>query len=101
MGWLKTADDPEERTLYEEWVPTQADIDAFGIETPSGVYFLVNSTELRHVNFQMDPVIPLPTVTPTAKRSKSASSEAERPDTTGRQFRIPPDVENQILALNW
>jgi hypothetical protein len=32
--WLKTADDPEERT-YEEWVPTQADIEAFGIETPS------------------------------------------------------------------
>ena len=43
----KTGDDPEDLT-YEEWEPKKEDIDAFGIETADGAYFLVNSTELRH-----------------------------------------------------
>ena len=37
--WQLTADDPEER-VYEGWEPTQAEITAFGIETPNGPYFL-------------------------------------------------------------
>ena len=51
---VKTGDDPE------EWEPTPADIAAHGIETADDVYFLLNSTELRHVGFPMDSVDPLP-----------------------------------------
>ena len=99
--WIKTADDPEERT-YEEWEPTRADIAAHGIETADGVYFLLNSTELRHIGFPMDAVDPLPSApVPTSARTRRSSAEAERPSTDGRRFRLPTDVENQILALNW
>jgi hypothetical protein len=99
--WTKTADDPEERT-YEEWEPTAADIAAHGIETADGVYFLLNSTELRLVSFPMDAVDPLPAApVPVSARTRRSRAEAERPSTDGRRFRLPADVENQILALNW
>ena len=99
--WIKTTDDPEELT-YEEWQPTAAEIEAFGIETSDGVYFIVNSTELRHVGFQMDAVSPPPSApVPVASRTRRASAVAERPSTAGRRFRLPPDVENQILAHCW
>ena len=101
--WVKTADDPEERE-YEEWQPTPADIAAHGIETADdGVYFLVNSTELRHINFPMDAVDPLPAPpVPVASRwTRRSQAEAERPSTAGRRFRVPASVENQILALCW
>ena len=98
---VKTGGDPEERT-YEEWEPTPADIAAHGIETADDVYFLLNSTELRHVGFPMDSVDPLPAppVRISARRRRS-QAEAERPSTAGRRFRVPASVENQILALCW
>jgi hypothetical protein len=96
--WTKTGDDPEERT-YEEWEPTQEDIAACGIETADGVYFLLNSTELRHINFPMDAVDPLPTApVPVAARTRRSSAEAERPSTTGRRFRLPADVEGCLAC---
>ena len=99
--WMKTADDPEECT-YEEWEPTPADIAAHGIETADDVYFLLNSTELRLLAFPMDAVDPLPAApVPISARTRRSSAEAERPSTAGRRFRLPADVENQILALNW
>lgn len=97
--WVKTTDDPEERT-YEEWQPSTEDQESYGIETASGFYFLVNSTELRHVNFQMDAVEPL-RFNPISKRTRCALAAPERPDTCGRRYRLPSDVENQILALCW
>jgi hypothetical protein len=51
--WVKTSDDPEERT-YEEWVPSAEDIEAYGMEQDDEVFFLVNSTELRMVGFLPD-----------------------------------------------
>lgn len=97
--WVKTLDDVEERT-YEEWQPTTQDIQAHGIETANGAYFLVNSTELRHANFQMDVVNPLP-FSPVSRRTRGASAIPERASTRGRRFRLPADVENFILALCW
>ena len=101
--WVKTADDPEERTYeVEEWEPTPVDIAAHGIETADGVYFLLNSTELRLITFPMDAVDPLPAApVPVVGRTRRSSADAERPSTEGRHFRLPADVENQILALNW
>ena len=96
----KTGDDPEDLT-YEEWEPKKEDIDAFGIETADGAYFLVNSTELRHVGFQMDAADPLPAAPKRRAATRRASAEAERASTTGHRFRLPADVENQILALCW
>ena len=99
--WKLTADDPEERT-YEEWEPTQAEIAAFGIETPNGPYFLVNSTELRHIGFQMDSVAPPPaSPVPVAMATRRARAVAQHMVTLGCRFRLPPDVGNQILALCW
>eukprot|EP00966_Prymnesium_polylepis_P164493 3802812-Prymnesium_polylepis.1 len=102
--WKLTTDDPEELT-YEEWDPTEEDIEAYGIETADGPYFICNSTELRHVGFQMDTIIEIggasTGVTPVARRTRHASARPERPSTAGRRFRLPPDVENQILALCW
>ena len=75
---------------------------ACGIETADGVYFLVNSTELRHINFPMDAVDPLPT--PPVKavaNTRRSKAQAERPSTVGRRFCLPASVENQILALCW
>lgn len=95
--WVKTCDDPEERT-YEEWHPSLEDTEAYGVETASGTYFLVNSTELRLANFAMDAVNPLP-FTPVSRRTRGAVAAPERPDTRGRRFRLPVEVENQILAL--
>ena len=90
------------RTTYEEWEPTPADIAAHGIETADGVYFLLNSTELRLIGFPMDAVHPLPVApVPLSARTRRARAEAEHPSTVGRRFRLPADVENQILALNW
>ena len=87
---------------YEEWEPTEEDIAAHGIETADGVYFLLNSTELRHINFPMDAVDPLPTApVPIASRTRRSSAQAERPSTAGRRFCLPADIENQILALCW
>ena len=92
-----------EGLTYEEEQPTTQAITEYGIETADGgAYFLINSTELRHVGFQMDVVDPLPTapVAP-AKATRRARAVAERPSTEGRRFRLPADIENQILALCW
>ena len=66
------------------------------------VFFLVNSTELRMVGFQMESVTPprCPTAH-VAHRTRRARSAPERPETEGRRFRLPADVENQGLALCW
>ena len=99
--WKKTADDPEERT-YEEETPTAEDIEAFGMEQGDDVFFLANSTELRMVGFQMDPV-DQPS-TPSAHishRTRRASSAPERASSEGRRFRLPADIENQGLAMCW
>ena len=99
--WRLTADDPEDRT-YEEWQPSAEDIEACGFETSSGTYFIINSIELRLAGFAMDPVVPLaPLVTPAVTRTRRASGSLEHPSTAGRRFRLPSDVENQILALCW
>jgi hypothetical protein len=98
--WRLTSDDPEDRT-YEEEKPTAEDIAAHGIETSEGVYFIVNSTELRLAGFAMDPVIPLAAATPVAQRTRGSSAAPERPSTAGRRFVLPADIENQILALCW
>jgi hypothetical protein len=63
------------------------------------VYFVVNSTELRLHNFQMDALAPRPVAPRRATRHTRL--EPERPDTSGRRFRLPASVENQILALCW
>ena len=63
------------------------------------VFFLFNSTELRMVGFQMEPVDPPPAPSPhISRRTRSASSAPERASTEGRRFRLPADVENQGLA---
>ena len=99
--WIKTGDDPEERT-YKEWEPTREQIEACGVEQDGDVFFLVNSTELRMVGFQMDAVTPPPRpAAHVAHFTRRARSAPERPDTEGRQFRLPADVENQGLALCW
>ena len=99
-GATRSGDD---RT-YEEWEPDPADIEKHGMQTPNGVCFLLNATELRHVDFRMDAVEPLP-VAPTgstgARTRRRARAEPERVATTGRRFRVTADVENQILALCW
>ena len=84
------------------WIPGDTGFNACGIETADGVYFLVNSTELRHINFPMDAVDPLPT--PPVKavaNTRRSKAQAERPSTVGRRFCLPASVENQILALCW
>ena len=58
--WIASADDPEERT-YEEWDPSAEDIAACGITVGGETFFIVNSTELRDVGFQMDALDPPPT----------------------------------------
>jgi hypothetical protein len=99
--WIKTTDDPEDRT-YEEWQPMPEDIEVYGIETANGgAYFLINSTELRHVGFQMDAITPLGAGVPVVQRARRARGQAEHPSTAGRRFQVPADVENQILALCW
>lgn len=99
--WCTAGDDPEERT-YEAWVPTAADIEAYGMEQGDDVFFLVNSTELRMVGFQMDPIDPPPTPSAhVSHRTRSAMSAPERASTDGRRFRLPADVENQGLAMCW
>ena len=98
--WAKAAGDPEERT-YEEWEPEPADLEMYGTKTAVGTYFLINSTELRHVNFPMDAAAPLPPAPAPRKSARRASAQAERPSTAGRRFILPADVENQILALCW
>ena len=101
--WDPTSDDPEQRT-YEEWEPTAEDIEKYGIETADGPYFICNSIELRHVGFQMDTVIEIGEesgATHVSRRTRRASAQPERPSRAGRRFRLPADVENQILALCW
>ena len=76
--------------------------DTNGMEQGDDVFFLVNSTELRMVGFQMDPVDPPPTPSAhVSHRTRRASSAPERASTEGRRFRLPADVENQGLALCW
>ena len=63
---------------------------------------MVNSTELRHIVFQMDSVAPPPaSPVPVAVATRRARAVAQHMDTSSRRFRLPPDVENQILALCW
>lgn len=99
--WVKTSDDPEERT-YEAEVPSAEDIQAYGMEQDDDTFFLVNSTELRMVGFQMDPIDPPPRPTAhVSHRTRGASSAPECASTEGRRFRLPADVENQGLAMCW
>ena len=99
--WAKTTDDPEDRTI-EEWQPSAEDVAACGIEVGDDVFFIVNSTELRDVGFQMDAVDPPPTpVAVPRRRGRSASAQPERSSSAGRRFRVPADVENRHLALCW
>jgi hypothetical protein len=104
--WVKSeGEDLEERT-YEEWAPTAKDIETYGVlnEKSELLYFLVNSTELRMVDFKMDEISPpLRPVVPkrAATRRARAQAQEEEPTTEGRKFRIPAHVENQGLALCW
>ena len=98
--WVKTGDDPEERT-YEEWQPSAEDREACGIAQGDDVFFVVNSTELRDVGFQMDAVDPPPAPVQVVRRTRSASAVPAHTATTGRRFRVPADVENRHLALCW
>ena len=63
----------------------------------SGSLIIINSTELRHVGFQMDAVDPLPTapVAP-AKATRRARAVAERPSTEGRRFRPIAEVKRAL-----
>ena len=97
--------DAEERT-YEEWEPTPADIAAYGIMVLNGetnqeeVIFVLNATELRKINFQMDALHPVPAPRTHFRRScNSAHATPDRPDAVGRRFRMPAQIENEILAL--
>ena len=85
--WLKDSNDPEERTI-EEWQPSAADKEACGIEQGDDVFFVVNSTELRDVGFQMDALDPPPVPVAVARRTRSASAEPVRAATSGRRFRV-------------
>ena len=72
----------------------------------NGHYFIFNSTELRLVDFPMVPTAvqrPAPTIRRTlpSRSTRRVRSEAVRESTTGKTFRMPVDVENQILALCW
>ena len=96
--WIKSATDPEERT-YEEWRPSSDDKEQHGIETADGHYFIFNATELRLVGFQMDKMDQLRA--PQGLRTRTSRSQVARLSTIGRTFRLPTDVENQILALCW
>ena len=72
------------------------------MEQGDDVFFLVNSTELRMVGFQMDPVDQPPTPSAhVSHRPRRASSAPERASSEGRRFRLPADVENQGLAMCW
>lgn len=45
--WVKTSDDPEDRT-YEEEQPSIEDVESYGIEKEHGAYLLIiNSIEFR------------------------------------------------------
>ena len=94
--------DPEERT-FEEWTPASEDKERYGIETADGHYFIVNSTELRLVGFQMESAAdaPLPAPRLISSRTRRARSIAAAPSTAGRTYRLPVDTENQILAMCW
>jgi hypothetical protein len=100
--WIKSeGEDLEERT-YEEWQPTAKDIETYGVVTGKGelLYFLVNSTELRMVDFQMEQLsLPLQPVAPPRAVTRRASAVAQQPTTEGRKLRLPAAVENQGLAL--
>ena len=100
--WVKSATDPEERT-FEEWTPTPEDKEKYGIETANGHYFIFNATELRLVGFPMEPLnMPPPLqVQLVSSRTRRARSVAQNPSTSGKTFRLPIDIENQILALCW
>ena len=69
--------------------------------TKKEVFFIVNATELRLSNFAMDPVTPPPVAPRPGVQTRRARVAAVLPDTSGRKFRLPADVENQILALCW
>ena len=98
--WAKTTTDPEERT-FEEWKPSAQDREQHGIETNNGHFFILNSTELRLVDFPMDAVDQLQAPQGLRVTTRRARSMPERPSTAGRNFRLPADVENQILAMCW
>jgi len=44
---------------------------------------------------------PLPFSPPSRRNTRGAIAAPDRPDTRGRRFILPADVENQILALCW
>ena len=100
--WVKTTTDHEERT-YKEWKPSSQDKEQHGIETADGHYFIFNATELRLVGFPMEPLDmpPPPQVQLVSSRTRRARSVAQNPSTSGKSFRLPVDIENQILAMCW
>ena len=88
--------------MHEEWQPSAEDKEACGIAQGDDVFFVVNSTELRDVGFQMDAVDPPAAPVQVAlRRGRSASAAPARATTAGRRFRVPVDVENRHLALCW
>ena len=101
VKWWKLVEGEGDERTYEGWDPSPEDIEKYGMQTSNGVCFLLNATELRHVDFQMDAAVPLP-IAPTGARTRGrARTESERVATTGRRYVLPADVENQILALCW
>ena len=105
--WVKSDGDLEERT-YEEWEPTPKDIAAYGVPVLNSeinrteYIFVVNATELRKFNFQMDALDPLPAPRSRLRRAcNSAHATPARAETAGRRFRLPAEIENEILALCW
>ena len=68
--WIKTGDDPEERT-YEEWQPSAEDREACGIAQGDDVFFVVNSTELREIALDVCAQTPAGPSWPAADRSLS------------------------------
>ena len=106
--WAKTASDTEERT-YEEWAPSIEDKENYGIEYATtggdqGHYFIFNATELRLVNFNMETTEALqvgPQFVSRRTRAGRASSVRQATATVGCTFRLPVDIENQILATCW
>lgn len=101
--WIKSTGVDSEELTYEEWVPSDEAIDACGVRVGNDAFFVVNSTEIRHIDFQMEPCDPpaAPVVVPLRRGRSAASATPVQPSVEGRRFCLPSDVENQILALCW
>ena len=95
--WDLDPSDPEHRT-YKKWTP------------PAGgpTQFVLNSTELRDINFTMTPVNPVAPPLEDVRRSgrtgvvaaraQRERVEAQREDAA---YNMPAEVENEILRRCW